>query len=220
VGDHIFTIAQLALTELGPVEPRLTVQAIRELNRTCVLLVEGQYIDLALANAAECSLNDYFAMIERKTAALIACACRLGALCAGGSEADQTSFGAFGRELGIAFQLQDDILGVWGTDAVGKPADADILERKKAIPAVLALTKHGAESEQLRELYAGTHPLSAAEVEEVRDLLTQLAVRETADTLAQEHHNLALEALEATSARGEPRELLVALCQSLLKRDA
>ena len=158
MGDHIFTLAQLALARLSPPEPARIVTAQQELNRTCVLLVEGQYIDLALADATQCTEADYFAMIERKTAALIAAACRLGALFAGASADVQDAYAAFGRELGIAFQLQDDVLGVWGTDAIGKSADADILERKKAIPAVLALSLEGSDAARLRALYSGSEP--------------------------------------------------------------
>ncbi len=219
VGDHIFTLAQLALGQLSPDEPARIVTAQQELNRTCVLLVEGQYIDLALADATQCTQADYFAMIERKTAALIAAACRLGALFGGASSDVQDAFAAFGRELGVAFQLQDDVLGVWGTDATGKSADADILERKKAIPAVLALRMEAPEAARLRELYSDSAPLSGLEVVEIRDLLTGLQVRSTAEAMAGQHYEAALKALDHTGARGEARSSIEALCASLLNRE-
>ncbi|MFN0072222.1 MAG: polyprenyl synthetase family protein [Chloroflexota bacterium] len=220
VGDHIFTLAQLALTRLSPADPALIVAALDELNRTCVLLVEGQFIDLALADATQCSQADYFAMIERKTAALIACACRLGALFAGAGAEVQDAFAAFGRELGIAYQLQDDVLGVWGTDALGKSADADILERKKAIPAVLALAQTGPDADTLRTMYASTHPLTDAEVNTIRVLLTQLNVRAGAEALAHEHYEAARAALQHTGASHEARTLIEDLCGSLLSRQS
>jgi len=219
VGDHIFTLAQLALIKLSPDEPARIVTAQQELNRTCVLLVEGQYIDLALADATQCTEADYFAMIERKTAALIAASCRLGALFAGASVDVQDAYGAFGRELGIAFQLQDDVLGVWGTDVIGKSADADILERKKAIPAVLALSMEAPEAARLRELYSGAAPLSEHEVGEIRELLTRLQVRSTAEAMASQHYQAALKALDHTGARGKARANIEALCASLLNRE-
>ena len=218
VGDHIFTLAQLALVRLSPPDPQRIVAAQEELNRTCVLLVEGQYIDLALADATQCTQDDYFAMIERKTAALIAATCRLGALFARASEDALNAYAAFGRELGIAFQLQDDVLGVWGTDAIGKSADADILERKKAAPAVLALNMDGSASARLREMYGATSPLSADEVDEIRALLTQLGVQSVAEDMAREHYREALDALRHTGARDEARGLIEELCRSLLDR--
>lgn len=220
VGDLIFALAQLALTRLGSGRAELTLAALDELNRTCVLLVEGQYIDLALADATQCTQADYFDMIERKTAALIACCCRLGALHAGADTASVHAFGEFGRELGVAFQLQDDILGVWGTDATGKSADADILERKKAIPAVLALAIDHPDAERLGAMYSDTAPLTAAQVAEVRALLTRLGVRARAEQMAREHHDLALRALANTGARGEASVLIEQLCASLLGREA
>jgi len=218
VGDHIFTLAQLALVRLSPPDPQRIVAAQEELNRTCVLLVEGQYIDLALADATQCTQGDYIAMIERKTAALIAAACRLGALFAGASPDVLDACAAFGRELGIAFQLQDDVLGVWGTDAIGKSADADILERKKAAPAVLALNMDGSASARLREMYGSAHPLSAEEVNEIRALLTQLEVRGRIEAMAHMHYREALDALQHTGARGDARVLIEDLCRSLLDR--
>jgi geranylgeranyl diphosphate synthase, type I len=218
VGDHIFTLAQLALVRLSPLDPERIVAAHEELNRTCVLLVEGQYIDLALADATQCTQGDYFAMIERKTAALIASACRLGALFAGASPDVLDAYTSFGRELGIAFQLQDDVLGVWGTDAIGKSADADILERKKAAPAVLALNMNGPAPARLREMYGATHPLSADEVAEIRTLLTQLGVRAVAESIAREHSDAALRALEHTGAHGNARGNIEELCRSLVGR--
>jgi geranylgeranyl diphosphate synthase type I len=218
VGDHIFTLAQLALVRLSPPIPERIVAAQEELNQTCVRLVEGQYIDLALADATQCTQDDYFAMIERKTAALIAAACRLGALFAGASIEVQGAFAEFGRELGIAFQLQDDVLGVWGTDAIGKPADADILERKKAAPAVLALNLNDSKAARLREMYGATEPLMVHEVHEIRALLTKLEVRPVIEAMAFEHHGAALQALERTGARDAAKLHMVDLCRSLLDR--
>ena len=218
VGDHIFTLAQLALVRLSPPGPERIVAALEELNRTCVLLVEGQYIDLALADATRCTRDAYFAMIERKTAALIAAACRLGALFAGAPAAVQDAYAVFGRELGVAFQLQDDILGVWGSNVTGKSPDADILERKKAAPAVLALNMNRPESARLREMYGATEQLSQGEVDEIRRLLTRLEVRPIIEEMALEHYRAAVKALEQTGAGGEARQHMKSLCRSLLDR--
>lgn len=218
VGDLIFTLAQLALIKLSTAPAEVINDAIAELNRACVLLVEGQYIDLALADASQCSQADYFAMIERKTAALIATACRLGALFAGAGGIAQESFSDFGRELGIAYQLQDDVLGIWGDDTTGKPVDADIRERKKSIPAVLGLQRTDPRADRLRAIYRGSSLVTDTEVNEVRALLTELEVRAEAERLAQEHHERALAALKATGASGEARTLIESLCQSLLGR--
>ena len=113
---------------------------VLRLNRTCVRLCEGQYLDLALESAADATFQQYEQMIARKTAALIECSAALGAWAAGASDEQIEAAGRFGYELGIAFQFQDDLLGVWGDPKVtGKPARDDVRSRKKALPMMLAL---------------------------------------------------------------------------------
>src|SRR5207237_7760392 len=83
----------------------------------------------------------YETMITRKTGVLFACACRLGAIAAGASPPAREAYAAYGLELGLAFQEQDDLLGVWGRSSeTGKPDAADIVERKRGLPAAMALS--------------------------------------------------------------------------------
>src|SRR5260370_42309007 len=84
-------------------------------------------------------------MIMRKPGVLFACACRMGAMAGGASSAECDAYAAFGLELGVAFQEQDDLLGVWGrATETGKPEAADVVERKRGLPAALALSAGGA----------------------------------------------------------------------------
>lgn len=221
VGDLIFALAQVGLVRLSPAEPEAIVRATELLNRTCVTLVEGQYLDLAMADITRCTLDDYFAMIERKTGALIALAGKLGALFAGAPQASQDAFAHFGRELGLAFQLQDDVLGVWGDEhETGKPADSDIRSRKKALPAVLALSRIEPAAERLRAIYGSPGPMTHDQVAEVRGLLDNLGIRQQAESMADEAHQRAVTALNATDATGRPAQLLHELCESLTRRRA
>ncbi|MCC7368866.1 MAG: polyprenyl synthetase family protein [Chloroflexi bacterium] len=160
VGDALFALAQVALVEGTATHPRLA-DGVLLLNRTCVRLVEGQYLDLAMESAADVTYDQYEAMISRKTAALLSCSAALGAWAAGApSDAIQRISDCI-RELGIAFQLQDDLLGVWGDPKItGKPARDDVRSRKKALPMVqLVATATGSlRAELLQILHAAETP--------------------------------------------------------------
>ncbi|MGW4794859.1 polyprenyl synthetase family protein, partial [Nonomuraea sp. NPDC004297] len=127
---------------------RVLAAAVREL---CV----GQSLDLAFERHAEVGLAACLSMAEAKTGALLGAACELGALAAGAAPDRARRLREFGRELGVAFQLVDDLLGIWGDGAAtGKPVGSDLAARKKSLPVVAALTSGTPEGERLARLYA------------------------------------------------------------------
>ncbi|MEU0944809.1 family 2 encapsulin nanocompartment cargo protein polyprenyl transferase [Streptomyces canus] len=127
----------------------------------CVVeLCEGQHEDTAMQalGPGEVTLDQVLVMAEAKTGALLGCACALGALYAGASAEDVRALDAFGREAGLAFQLIDDVIGIWGDPGhTGKPAGADLAARKKSLPVVAALTSGTAAAAELAELYAAPY---------------------------------------------------------------
>lgn len=144
VGDGLYAAAHLAMLEspLRTKAPEQFIDIIEVFEHTALRLCEGQHDDMTLERSADASVDDYIRMISGKTAALIGCCASIGARCAGATP-DQTAAAArFGRDLGLAFQIQDDILGIWGDEAVtGKSASSDIASRKKSLPVVLAMTR-------------------------------------------------------------------------------
>jgi geranylgeranyl diphosphate synthase type I len=215
VGDALYALAQVALAEQAANHPRIGAGILR-LNQTCVRLCEGQYLDLALESAADATFEQYQQMIARKTAALIECAAALGAWAAGATDAEIEAAGRFGFELGIAFQLQDDLLGVWGDPKVtGKPARDDVRSRKKALPMMLALdlAEDGAREEILAMLGTPEAPDEEA-VERVVTLMEQIGVREQAAEMVQDAFTRVEQAVEAALPAGQDgsiRELLARL---------
>ena len=113
-GDDMFVLAQLALVDGELDNPRVTVHAVRALNQACRMLCEGQYLDLDFERRPTITLQDYYGMIERKTAALLGASCQLGALYGGAGPSVVAALSSFGKQLGIAFQIRDDYLGIWG----------------------------------------------------------------------------------------------------------
>jgi geranylgeranyl diphosphate synthase type I len=148
-------------------------------------------------------------MIANKTAALIGTAAALGALLGNSQQVDE--YRHFGCELGLAFQIQDDILGIWGDEAItGKSAANDLLTRKKTLPVLYGL----AHSPTLRTIYeAPEMDLSAA----IKELDT-IGAREYAQRQTHTHHQQSLAALARSGASGAAGEALHELVASLLDR--
>jgi geranylgeranyl diphosphate synthase type I len=216
-GDTLFALAQLALVRLSErgVPATTVVAALRLLNRTCLALTGGQYLDIGFESRDTVSISEYLAMVEGKTAALVACACEMGALIAAAPDEQREHVRSFGHHLGMAFQMRDDILGIWGDpNTFGKPVGADIARRKKSLPIL-----HGLErSAELSALLA-QEPLSAADVRHATHLLEQANSREYAEQLARDHHAQALAALESANLEGPAAQALYGLAQALLNRD-
>ncbi|MFF0793346.1 family 2 encapsulin nanocompartment cargo protein polyprenyl transferase [Streptomyces spiralis] len=156
-GDALQALALRVLAEdAHPASPA----AAARLAACVVELCAGQHADTALERRApdEVTLAEVLAMAEAKTGALLGCACAVGALYAGAAKEEVEALDAFGRQAGLAFQLIDDVIGIWGDPArTGKPAGADLAARKKSLPVVAALTSGTPAAGELAELYARPH---------------------------------------------------------------
>jgi geranylgeranyl diphosphate synthase type I len=112
VGDALFVMSNQAIVELKEKYPaEIVVRAAEILHNTCLDLTRGQFLDMSYEERSDLSVEDYWPMISGKTAALLSAACHIGALLGGGDEGKQDAYRAFGHYLGLAFQVQDDILG-------------------------------------------------------------------------------------------------------------
>jgi geranylgeranyl diphosphate synthase type I len=143
-GDAMFALAHLATLRLAErgVPPRRLLAAVRMLDEACLRVCEGQHLDLTFQTQREISRDEYLVMVEGKTAALIAASTGIGALLGEASPNAVEALQGFGRLLGLAFQIRDDALGIWGDVAeTGKPAGDDIRARKKTFPIVFAMER-------------------------------------------------------------------------------
>jgi geranylgeranyl diphosphate synthase type I len=218
VGDALFALAQVVLAEPGTA---LAAQLAAELNRTALALAEGQFLDIDLQDGnTRPTLDAYEAMISRKTGVLFASACRMGAMAAGAPGAQCDAYAAYGMQLGIAFQEQDDLLGVWGmAAATGKPDAADIIERKRGLPAAMALGRPDAPA-WLRAAYdEHDGELSGEMVDRIITHFDALDVRREIEGRVQERYRQALDCLEVAGGAREPaRSYLAAICEALVSR--
>ncbi len=215
-GDAMFTLAHLSMLRLEETStPATTLKAARILQTTCLRLTQGQYLDISYESQRELHLEAYWPMISGKTAALLSACAELGALVAGADESRQTSYNQFGHFLGLAFQAQDDQLGVWGDAALtGKSAESDLLTGKKSLPILYGLSLDG--------LFARRWRQGAVHASEVAELAHQLEAEGARDYTQQTGDHLtrqALECLEAAEPKGEAGEAIRELADRLVRRE-
>jgi len=220
-GDTMWTIARLAvyrLLALGHQESRV-LWVGKRLEETCLALCTGQYLDIHFESEISATRDQYMQMISGKTAALISASVAIGAHLGGGDTALVADYAAFGRALGLAFQIVDDILGIWGDPSVtGKSAASDILTKKKTLPILFALEQDSiVEGQPLSALFAQSE-ISARDVPKAIALLERYGARRFAQERAAEYHDLALGHLAATGIRGPAQDTLRGLAESAAAR--
>ena len=218
-GDGLFALAHLALLELsdeGHAAERV-VRAAKLLDETTLRLCEGQHLDLA-GEATDAA--SYLSMIEGKTAVLLGASCAMGAIAAGAGDETVDALYEFGRRLGLAFQVRDDVLGVWGEPSeTGKETD-DLRAGKRSFPVVVALARvNDAQRRQLEGLL-GRSDARDGEIEQARALLEELGARDEGERAAREQAAHAAEALGPLELQPERRAELEGLARFAAERRA
>jgi geranylgeranyl diphosphate synthase type I len=199
-GDLIFSLSRVALhrlTDLGFSDSKV-LRLMRLYDNTCVALCEGQYIDIATSTSGEpMTVELYFDMIGRKTAALISASIEAGALLATDDEDVIGGYRRFGWSLGLAFQLNDDLLGIWGQEQTTGKVPTDVARHKKTLPVLYAFQHaDAADRARLGELYALPEP-DDAEIAEVVSILERSGAAEFTRAEAQRHRDACLAELDA-----------------------
>lgn len=214
-GDTMFSLAQIAIIRLSRVHDHRTVRALQVLNETAVELTRGQYLDMRFEEQAAVTTEEYLYMINGKTAALLGGSTQLGALSAGADESIQANYRDFGINLGMAFQVRDDILDIWGDpEKTGKLAGVDIVHKKKTLPVLYAL-QHSA---SLRDRYLSQEQFTKDDVPSIIAMLDDVSAREFAEEKAKQYTQQTRAALEAAQPTGEAADALNELVDYLLHR--
>ncbi len=191
---------------------------IRLFNQTAREVCEGQQLDMDFEKQDQVSLEDYLHMITLKTSVLLAASLQLGAILGGAGEGNQQHMYAFGKNLGIAFQLQDDYLDAFGDpEKFGKQPGGDILANKKTFLLIRALEKAGdTEKAALQRLLRDNPP---DKVEQVLSIYRSAGVDQWARELKDHYLQTALEHLDAIAVVSRRKEPLANLAQFLVQRD-
>jgi geranylgeranyl diphosphate synthase type I len=217
-GDAMFTLAYEAvgrLLETGT-SPSKIVRVMRRFDNTCFRLTEGQYADMEFETKEVVTVDDYLAMIMGKTAVLLSLSAEIGAMVADAPQDVVDHYAQLGLNLGLAFQVIDDILGIWGDESrTGKSVATDIITKKKTLPVLYGLDN----CQPLREVYHTEDP-DEAFVKNVVQLLNDIGAKEFAEKQAEAYSNAALEHLNAVSPKGDSGKALHQLTNLLLRRSA
>ncbi|WP_327167703.1 polyprenyl synthetase family protein [Streptomyces subrutilus] len=208
-GDAMLSLAGRVLSEapgpVGAAGPGWLDDAVQQ-------LVEGEFADTAAEGRHDVTLAESTALAEAKTGSLIALSCALGALAGGADPARTAHLRRFGHHAGAAFQLVDDILGIWGDPRVtGKPHLSDLRSRKKSLPVVAALTATGPASEELARLYRSPAPLTDTQLADAAVLVEAAGGRTWAEREAEQRTAQAVAALEAADLAGPAHAGLLTL---------
>ncbi|WP_051178421.1 polyprenyl synthetase family protein [Nocardia concava] len=214
LGDVLHTVAIELLVQ--NLTPDCSAAAVARLESAVVELCRGQHEDCEFERRAPVDTDEYLRMAMGKTGSLMGAACALGAVSAHADLAVTSTMDVFGREIGVAFQIVDDMLGIWGETAVtGKPTGADLARRKQSLPVVAALQSGTRAGAELAELYGCGQPLTAGQVHRAGALIEESGARTIARTMAGDRMTAALAALpDPTRARD-----LMTLADLLVRRD-
>lgn len=221
-GTAMRSVAGIALSRLDneavPVERQL--RAAQALDRSCLEMIEGQYLDLSYEGRLDIGVAGYLDMISRKTGALMGCSLEMGAIVGTADGAPAKRFGSFGRKLGLAFQIRDDVLSVWGDEKqTGKPFANDIKRKKNSFPIVFAIEKErGQKQSQLQALYQ-RQSMDEDTVAAVLARLEEMGAEEQAQTTAREFLKAALAELGGLRLAPEARRDLEETATFLVERD-
>lgn len=194
-GDALFMLAQRTLVRLpdGGVSAERTVRVSRIFQDACLRLVEGQFLDMHAESLPATDETYYLRMIAGKTAALLGAAAAIGAAVATDDSAMLTECQLFGQELGLSFQMSDDLLGLWGDpEMTGKPAGADLRRRKKSLPVVLAQKEKAELAERIAAAFRQSQP-SDDEIGELLRAMERAGIRERVQSRVDAHLAAALD---------------------------
>ena len=199
-GDGMFGLARAALwgvLESG-VDGNIAAHLGVVLDRTVLEIAEGQYLDISFEQRQDISVSMYIDMISRKTAALMRCAAEMGAMIGTSDQTTIQRFARFGQAIGVAFQVRDDVLGIWATSSeLGKTQAGDVYRRKKSLPILHALEHANTQDLQiLQEIYLYDTSVTSEQVEKILAIFERTETQAYCRTYLQQQCRVAYEALD------------------------
>jgi geranylgeranyl diphosphate synthase type II len=215
-GDVLFVKAYQLLAKQNP---KHLAELLHVFNRTAQEVCEGQQMDMDFESRSDVSIDEYVEMIRLKTSVLLGCALELGAIVAEASADDRQHLYDFGQHLGIAFQIQDDILDLFADpDKFGKQVGGDVISNKKTL---LNLKAKELANPIQRELLSQleTEQDLILKVSKTRALFSDIGAREACEIEMQKHYDFALNSLKQINVADQNKVSLIALADFVMQRD-
>jgi geranylgeranyl diphosphate synthase type II len=216
-GDTMFALANKYMLRT---KPQVISKVVELFNQTAIEVCEGQQYDMEYENLDKVTIPDYIEMIRLKTAVLLAASLKTGAIIAGAGTADCELIYQFGIKIGLAFQLKDDLLDVYGIqEKFGKVSGGDIIAGKKTYLYLKALESAGSQQEAFRTLYNSHNIDNQLKVSRVKEIFNQLNIELHTRNLIEEYYQQALHDLSRISIPEEAMELLREYTAVLMERE-
>ncbi len=216
-GDVLFSKAYQIISD-SKLSNDATIQLVSRLAKACVDVCEGQLLDVKMAEEKRIpSQKEYITMIGKKTAALFDVSCSMGAICATGNQKDISNLSDFGRNLGIAFQITDDLIGVMGDPKITKkPVGNDLREGKKSLPILMAIELSKGKDKKVILKSFGNPKATKNDLKNAVDVIRSLGIEENVRTQALEYAEMAKRSLSKYS--GSAKTELIDLLDFVVKR--
>lgn len=216
-GDTMFALANKYMLKT---RQQAVSQVVELFNQTAIEVCEGQQYDMDYEYRADITIADYIEMIRLKTAVLLAASLKTGAIIAGAGAADCDYIYQFGINIGLAFQLKDDLLDVYGNEEkFGKVSGGDIIAGKKTYLYLKALESAGSQAEYFRQLYASHSRDNNQKVLKVKEIFNNLNIEQHTRNLIDENYQQALHYLSCISLPVEAMESLSEYTAGLMERE-
>jgi len=216
-GDVLFSKAFQVITD-SKLSPSATTQLVSRLSKACVDICEGQLLDIKMAEEKKIpSQAEYVTMIGKKTAALFDVSCAMGAICATNKPKDISNLSSFGRNLGIAFQITDDLIGVMGDPKITKkPVGNDLREGKKSLPILMAIKLAKGNDKKIILKAFGNSKISRKDLNKAVEVIRSLGIEQNVRKQALKYAEKAEKSLARYS--GSAKVELIALLDFVVKR--
>ena len=216
-GDVLFSKAFQIISE-SKLSPKATAHLISRLAKACVDVCEGQLLDIKMADEKKIPTQaEYITMIGKKTAALFDVSCAMGAICATNKPKDISNLSAFGRNLGIAFQITDDLIGVMGDPKITKkPVGNDLREGKKSLPILMAIKLANGNEKKIILKAFGNSKISKSELNKAVEVIRSLGIEDKVRNQALKYAEKSEKSLIKYS--GSAKEELTALLDFVVRR--
>jgi geranylgeranyl diphosphate synthase type I len=216
-GDVLFSKAFQVITD-SKLSSNATIQLVSRLAKACVDVCEGQLLDVKMAEERKIpSQAEYITMVGKKTAALFDVSCAMGAICATNKVKDISNLSSFGRNLGIAFQITDDLIGVMGDSKITKkPVGNDLREGKKSLPILMAIKLAKGNEKKIILKAFGNSKISRNDLNKAVDIIRSLGIEENVRKQALKYAEKAEKSLESYS--GSAKTELISLLDFVVKR--
>lgn len=216
-GDVLFSKAFQVVSKSN-LPSQSTNELVSRLSKACVDVCEGQLLDIKMAESKKIpSQNEYIKMISKKTAALFDVSCSMGAICAKSKTKDIANLSSFGKNLGIAFQITDDLMGVMGDPKITKkPVGNDLREGKKSLPILLAIKKAKGKNKKIILHAFGNQKAKKKEIEVAVRIIKSLGIEKSVRNQALHYAEKAQKSLNSYS--GASKNELISLLDFVVKR--